>query len=335
MKKVFILTMAAAVACLMGACKKEGVYNPKQKIARIYVESHSTNAYFDGNEWQTYTYDNPKELVEEWTWDGKLLTQIAYPYTTENADGDITTIYEYAKFTYDGKQLTEVSSDWERMVFTYDGKKLDKAELYYSYNINTKAGNEPDVVFNFIYDGKKISKVGVSYEDIDFMNKAGVKQRNGLMQMLEKSILPDVRGTERMMAAACDKARKAGAKGRINLDMNLTWDGNNISRIITSHNGMVFQTDEYTFDNKKNPFNGFLFTFCGDLVEFEDSPMMFGNENNILSTKSIEAGNDEAYTVNYTYTYDGNWPVSVSYSSGSEDEYNRWTNVVTSYYEYK
>ena len=332
MKKILVLAMAAAVVSLMGACKKEGVYNPKQKIAKVYNESSSTDSYFDGTEWHTNSYTQPKELVEEWTWDGKLLTQIAYPYTSEDANGNVTTMYEYIKFTYDGKQLTEVNSDWERMAITYDGKKLDKIELYYS---DDKASSEPNAIFTFTYDGKKISKMTVNIEDEEIAKgKNGRPQMGRMTRMLLQSFTPDASGTEKMLAATCEKARKAGAKGRVNVDMLLTWDGNNISKIESKYMGMTVQTIEYTYDDKNNPYQGFLFTLVGDL-QVEDNPLAFGNENNITSVKMYEPGDEESYTENYTYTYDGKWPVSCSSKHENADDWNRYSYTSTVYYEYK
>ncbi len=332
MKKLLVLAMAAAVVSLMGACKKEGVYNPKQKIAKVYSESSSTNSYFDGTEWHTNSYTQPKELDEEWIWDGKLLTQIAYPYTSEDDNGNVTTKYEYTKFTYDGKQLTEVSSDWERMAITYDGKKLDKIELYYDYY---KASSEPNAILTFTYDGKKISKMTANIEDEEIgKGKNGRPQMGRMTRMLLQSLTPDVRGTEKMLASTCEKARKAGAKGRVNVDMLLTWDGNNISKIEAKYMGMTVQTIEYTYDDKNNPYQGFLFTLAGDLP-FEDNPLGFGNENNITSSKMYEPGDEKPYTENYTYTYDGKWPVSCSTKHENADDYNRYSYTSTVYYEYK
>ena len=332
MKKLLVLTMAAAVVSLMGACKKEGVYNPKQKIAKVYNESSSTDSYFDGTEWHTNSRTQPKELIEEWTWDGKLLTQIAYPYTSEDGNGNVTTMYEYTKFTYDGKQLTEVNSDWERMLITYDGKKLDKIELYYS---DDKASSEPNAIFTFTYDGKKISKMTANIENEDFgKGKNGRPQMGRMTRMLLQSLTPDASGTEKMLAATCEKARKAGAKGRVNVDMLLTWDGNNISKIESKYMGTTVQTIEYTYDDKNNPYQGFLFTIVGDL-QVEDNPLAFGNENNITSVKMYEPGDEEPYTESFTYTYDGKWPVSCTSKHENSDDNNRYSYTSTIYYEYK
>lgn len=332
MKKILVLAMATAVVSLMGACKKEGVYNPKQKIAKVYSESSWTSSDFDGTEWHSESYTQPKELAEEWTWDGKLLTQIAYPYTSEDANGNVTTKYEYTKFTYDGKQLTEVSSDWERMAITYDGKKLDKIEVYYS---DDNASSEPNAILTFTYDGKKISKITANIEDEEIgKGKNGRPQMGRMTRMLLQSLTPDVRGTEKMLASTCEKARKSGAKGRVNVDMLLTWDGNNISKIESKYMGMTVQTIEYTYDDKNNPYQGFLFTMADDL-QLEDNPLGFGNENNITSSKMYEPGDEKPYTENYTYTYDGKWPVSCTSKHEIGGDYNRYSYTSTVYYEYK
>ena len=79
MKKTALFAAAAALL-LFGACQKDGKYNPKQKIAKVYEESNYSYYYYNEytGEWNTATDNTPKHLTEEWTWDGKKLSKITH-----------------------------------------------------------------------------------------------------------------------------------------------------------------------------------------------------------------------------------------------------------------
>ena len=51
MKKTALFVTAIAALSLMAGCAKDGKYNPKEKIAKIYTESSYSNSYYDGTQW--------------------------------------------------------------------------------------------------------------------------------------------------------------------------------------------------------------------------------------------------------------------------------------------
>ena len=105
MKKTIMLTALAAVVCFLGACKKEGVYNPSEKISKIYKSSTYVSQYYDGSTWRDANNESsPKRLVEAWNWDGKKLMSI----DSYNLDGTVEAD-ETVKFEYDGKRLTKIT----------------------------------------------------------------------------------------------------------------------------------------------------------------------------------------------------------------------------------
>ena len=144
MKKITLTAMVLAVACMFAACTKEGVYNPKEKISKIFESSVST--YTMGS--TTTTDETPKHPTESWTWDGKLLSSITY----YEGDG---TVDETVTFTYDGKQLSKMQTVGSNSYtqFIYDGSKLEKFETYYSNRLES-AGT-------VTYDGKKVVQIDV------------------------------------------------------------------------------------------------------------------------------------------------------------------------------
>ena len=150
-KFVLLLAILLPVAASFTSCKKDGVYNPKQKISRIYYAYSSPDPFFNSD----------KELKEIWDWDGNKLSTIAY-YTKKGVDGT-------EKFSYDGKRLSRVDyvipdgTNVAHVLYIYDGRKLDKMEYY--------SGEELQEIHKYIYDGKKLSKVEVTFYDILEANK--------------------------------------------------------------------------------------------------------------------------------------------------------------------
>lgn len=312
MKKITFLATAVAVVCLMAGCQKDGKYTPKEKISKIYNESSYTNSYFDGEEWQTESDGSGKQLSEVWTWDGKMVSQIAYMDEGE--------AYNTIKFTYDGKQLAEASDGEKRMVFTYDGKKLEKIEMF------AKNTTEAQMVMTFERDGKKISKI--------IMTSNGEWDKKGAMSRLQRlafaGILPESRVVDRMMKDVCARAAKADRT----VTYSLTWDGDNVSKFSGTMDGESM-TVSFSYDDKNNPTQGFLFA----LVEGEYYGTECFSENNV--TKIVYTYSDgsesESNEESFTYTYDGNWPLTrtSTYSYGSEAEGYRYEYKEITYYEYE
>ncbi|MBP5190892.1 MAG: hypothetical protein J6031_08280 [Bacteroidales bacterium] len=331
MKKLFCGLMAIAAIGMFAACQKEGTFNPKEKIANVYEEYTSTSAWYNGVEWEEDTHNQPKALSERWIWDGNLLSKIEYPEIYE-IDGVEATENYVMTFTYDGKQLVEANSEEERMVVTYDGKKLNKVDMY--WGIQPNSITEPSVTYTFTYDGKKISKINVSMSDEDWKSNGSRMQKSRMIKMLTQSLLPSARDAEKLLVAAQKVAAKKGAKGSQTGELSLTWDGGNISKIVASYNGVQVATVEYTYDNKKNPYQGFVFGLVGETIPSDEIGLGFANENNITKMVMSEFG-EEPEVEEYTYTYDGKWPVSVTCSNSYSDEYNRYNYSRTTYFEYK
>lgn len=319
MKKTALFAAAAALL-LFGACQKDGKYNPKEKISNVSEEYCSVSSYFSGEEWVTDSSITPKHVSEQWTWDGKKLSQIAYiGYDYDDQGNMVPDGQDLVKFNYDGSQLTEIATSYgERMTFTYDGKKLQKAELY--VGVAT-----PYMTYEFEHDGKKISSMTVTMAE-EYDGKKGAKVSR-LEHLLLGNIIPQTKSTDKFVCQLHAKAAKAGQSIR----MDLTWDGDNVSKItaVTPHGNA---TATFTYDDKNNPFKNFgpMFGFYGET----ETGVEFCNKNNItkMVISDFEGGSDEE---NYTYTYDGQWPVSCTNMYSYEDEYSRGTNSRTVYYEYE
>lgn len=321
MKKT-VFYAAAAALLLFGACQKEGKYNPKQKIAKVYEEFNYTDSYYDEytGEWNTNSNNVPKHLSEQWTWDGKKLSQIAYiGYDYDDQGNMVPDGQEVVNFSYDGSQMTEATTTFgERMVFTYEGKKLQKAELY-------DDATTPYMTYEFEHDGKKISSMTVTMAEAYYDKKSANVSR--LEHLLLGNIIPQTKSTDKFVCQLHAKAAKAG----LSIRMDLTWDGDNVSKIVAA-TPYGNATATFTYDDKNNPFKNFgpMFGFYGET----ETGVEFCNKNNItkMVISDIDGGSDEE---NYTYTYDGQWPVSCTNMYSYEDEYSRGTNSRTVYYEYE
>ena len=82
--------MALAALCLFAACsEKEGVYNPKKKIANIYKSGVTIHSSLDESTglWYSDTVTVAKYLSEAWTWDGKKLTKVTF--YEQNASNEV------------------------------------------------------------------------------------------------------------------------------------------------------------------------------------------------------------------------------------------------------
>jgi len=120
MRKKTLFAASLALMVLMAACtEKEGVYNPKKKISKVYKSSVSHYGQYDpetGTLYNQNTHRQDKQLWEEWIWEGNKLTQIrVYENEIEPPSKE-----EYAaiNFIYDGKQIQRIESADEYMSTT-------------------------------------------------------------------------------------------------------------------------------------------------------------------------------------------------------------------------
>ena len=301
MKKTTTTALLLATVCLMAACTKEGVYNPSEKISKIYEENSDSYQQLVNGNWETLREESySKQLRETWTWDGKKVSKISYGEGWE------------INFTYDGKQLTKIDEgEGDYVLFTYDGSKLSKFEFY--------SGNELQTSGTVTHDGKKVSQIVVAY------NNSYIDKSTRSARFFEKAMqltLPVADHNALTMAVK-------GAKEVETVTYNYTWDGDNISKQVINE-GSYTVTSTYTYDNKTNPYKGFVYA-----LEYE-GVNMWCSKNNVLTETDVHTwdGENEEYVYNYSYTYDGKWPVSKTLNETYV--YDEYRSVYTStiYYEY-
>jgi hypothetical protein len=332
MKKFAFCAAALAILCLMSACsEKEGVYSPKKKIAKVYQASTYIYGFHEevSGEWFYDTNSSPKTLAEDWTWDGSKLSKITI-YETGNviSKGEVADIIN---FTYDGKQATRIEGYDQYMTISYDGSKLKQVQIF------DKEDNELEGAMEFVHDGKKITKINVTINDEDLVKSPSAMN---LQKVLFRGILPTIDQADRVVAAMDKVVKSNGAKAQRTIPVELTWTGDNVTGISMNQMGMTI-SGTYVFDNKNNPYQNFLFGIIGTM---EDGSMIIFNKNNVtkavMKTQMSFMGQTftETEEYNYSYTYDGSWPLTrtmKSVDTDHEDEpYSSEAEVVT-YFEYK
>lgn len=153
-KYLFIVTVSAVLIMALGlsSCQKEGVYNPKKKISKIFEQYGSDSKY----------------LSEVWTWDDNKLSRIDYP----SWGG-------YQRFEYENNKISKIiDEDGDYWLVKYNGKKFDKVEFYYD--------NQLSGIVIFEYSGSKITKMTTEeLWDDDKYDLVSVKNRQfGVLKFL-------------------------------------------------------------------------------------------------------------------------------------------------------
>lgn len=293
MRKSIIFCLFISVVALFSACKDpDGIYNPDKKIKKV----------FSVNE------DGEKVLAETWRWDGDILASIDY----YDYDG---TLSSTNRMSYDSKnRLIAMDQGDAQAEFIYDGKKIDKIVM-------TADGSEV-ATYDFEHKGNKISEIVIDidlfgdWNDDDF----GWDKKNIVFPL--RFMMPEICPEVEAVVKKCSKDSKGDQ-----VKIKLNWGGNNVKSMEMIFNawGMnMTEMAEFTYDNKNNPMYGSLASMSSNAAE-----NLFLNKNNPLTVRILFMGQTLG-TTDYTYEYDGDYPVKVT-SKTVEDDF---TNVATTIYEY-
>lgn len=276
MKKILSVLLIACVAMLFVSCKKEGVYNPSKKISKIYYTS----------------YSGIKSLEQVWTWNkDNTLQKIDY-----YDDGAIDYTYN---FTYEKKRLVRMNDYANNCYVEY---KYDKNLLK---EVNYYVGGTLCDAYTFTYKNGKIVKVTDNW----IGSKGGAEKAINPLRFIFSEELCD----------AIDQSQKrmgnVGGKATLVYFYELTWDKDNVSKMVTTVSGSsATQTYEMSYDKMNNPFYRAYLNFY-----FEDNASSGClSKNNITRIEAREVEEDgDVWTgsVNYEYTYEGKYPTSLRYAN--------------------
>lgn len=275
-----ILLCTLTVALVLVGCTKEGVYNPKNKIAMI-TET-----------WSNATYS------EHWIWDGKHLTEIRHSYNSEYFGGEWV---DY--FSYDSKhRISEIRSDEGILcTYIYDGNELSELKI-----------SSDGVLLEhmeFSHEKGKISEIQVKV--YDFYKSSPTRTRS-LRYILPASTI------EHMDQLQCKNHMAADTKATYAYNVYFTWEGNNIVKEVLEdfYNGECsIDTYTYEYDKKKNPFSSLLVTEA--FTDYTSSSMPL-SENNILKVNGktqYEYLYEGKYPVQAKfYAEDGRYMCTINYT---------------------
>jgi hypothetical protein len=304
MKRNLLIAAIALMAVAFVSCQKDGVYKPKQRVAKVYNEWTVTTVRTTNDGSTTTTTTQNPFVAEEWTWGDKTLSSVMH----KDKDGNVL---ETINYTYDDKnRISGSSCGSEKAEYVYnDDKKLQ----------SIKITDGPDYTMT----------IEITYED---KVPASVKTVRSYtfkkLSAFEKSIVPSY---------ICDAidADQVHQKATVSSTYNTTieWDGKNISKVVTTGENNYNYTTTYEYDGKTNPFKGMYAGLEGDF------DVAYSKNNVVKATKSRVDGNTTVTTVNeYQYEYDGKFPTKVSNTEEIEEttlgvNYKR-TTVYTTTYEY-
>ena len=306
MKKLTLLVAVLALGLFFVSCNKEGQYNPKNKIDRIYrSSSYKSEVYNDYGYWETSDEGStPKYISEIWDWDGKLLKSISY----YNSDGVMNYVEHYG---YDGKRLSTISTGGtDRWNLNYEKGKLSSMDYY--------EGSERCYSYEFMRDKGKITEIRIT----SFENKKSSMTRFPINAL--RFFIPAA-STESFMKAMSKINERHTTKDVYTYSCKLEWEGKNISKE-TYVDGAYTDTYEFTYDDKLNPYCGLF-----DIEEFGVEGAM--SKNNVTRYVNRYGSNYEEQ--NFFYTYDGKVPSTKSYTYTYSSDYYRDMQTYNYYYEYK
>ena len=334
MRKTALFTALLATLCLFAACSKdeEGVYNPQKKIAKVYESSMYVYSWYDevNGEWIADTNTEDKTLAESWEWDGKKLAKITYYEHSNVIEKADPVVSDVVTFTYDGKKVTRAEGGYEYVTFTYDGKEIQRVDMFDKENPST-----PMASFAFVHKDGKIVKINITAE-AEFDKKASAVN---LEKILFRNILPDANNVDKVVSKINTTMLKSGAKAQMTIPFELTWNGDNVSEMSATMSMYGFAISakmKYTYDDKNNPYQNFFFGMMNVMEEGELVTLNKNNDTKMVS-ESTFMGQTDTEEMNYTYTYDGKWPVSrtLTYSYNNEDEGYASMSETINYFEYK
>jgi len=273
-KHQFLATIILSFAVLFTACKKEGVYNPKEKISKIY------------NQFSNDSVTGDIGLIEKWTWDGNKLSRI--DYLDEGC---------YETFEYKGSQIIGVSGNnkgsFYYIAFIYGDKSLLQKIDYY---VGGELGSTVDITYN----NDKISQMKIKVGENLYYSSKSMDQINGLSHIIRFIVSEQL--AERMQ----QQIQKAESSYTI---ISFEYEGNNIKTETWTNSESADSKTVYTYvyDTKKNPFYHALSYNFGSFMCLSENNITGITKTMIYATFSTIEKTE------YNYTYEGDFPSQRDY----------------------
>ncbi len=310
-KKVRLAAVLLATGMLFCAScsKKEGALVTKNRVSQVFTEERMMMG-----DVELYHYD--RHLSEAWNWDGKELYRIDYhdspPYSEV--------------FFYEGKQIssTIIPAYRIRNEFLYDGRKLERIDCYQRDTLLYSC--------QFRHNDGKMTAMDVVY----YASLEGTPFQKKACSVLFSHVMGDVVGALVAEETVQTNVRrqKKGCKGNYVEHMEFVWDDDDVV-VIRSRTDMEEYEISLQYDDKKNPYSqlfGSREMWDGVILGFR---ML--SEHNVVSATFPPRANEPQY-VNYSYRYDGDYPVrrtvTYSYVAASRQDFEETTYSYTRVDEY-
>ena len=277
---------------LFTACEKEGVFNPKRKIAKTTI---AVSAVISGHQ-----IDVPAVDEMTFTWDGSRLDKITY----HDYDGEPAWI---AQYSYDKKNrivAIENSDYQEKAEFIYDGNKLSEMNFY--------RGDDKVVYVEVEHDVKRLSQLSYHINNTEIVRKM--------------SLSPWAFFMDDMSAATLNKkvqyaAENSQTKGEVIMNVAFTWNGDNVEKMSltspTSPTDPNMQVDiMFEYDSHANPMLH-AYSIYTPMLMSDESHITYSANNMIKYQEVTPTGST---SIDFVYTYDGDYPVTRSYTIYDADD---------------
>lgn len=189
-RTILFITLLLSVV-VFSSCKKDGIYNPKEKIDKIYLG-----------------YNSQKYLIEDWTWDKKQLKTIDHY-------GFDCTISSTDYFTYrSDNRLMQVDNPIENLStkYNYDNRNNLLSASFSESGILT-------TLYEFEYDDKELSKINVTIYDENW-------EFHGNAANPLQYILP-----EKSLNCINKVLRNSLSRGNSTFEIDLDWEGSNLTEV--------------------------------------------------------------------------------------------------------
>ena len=313
------------------SCEKEGVFNPKQKISKVFTDVVTFNYEWDEEtgEYIRKEFVYPKQLIQAWTWNDKKLDKIDFWGFYFSGWGDEwvfeTELVKTDRYVYENDRLAKIDhGDGYFSIISYDGSKYKRLESY-------DDENNLLVYMDFIYDKNKISRIM-----IEEMWGGFIIDKNAELKLLATFIPKEFASK---MVKKNEKNRNTKGINSVIYVFDYTYNGDNIKEIGVEMNygtddRMTGTINYVAYDNKNNPFYRKL-EFDID-TEFEFGIAAVTSKNNPLEIHAIyfEDDDPEPYELSMLskYSYSKNYPVEVEQIM-TFNSLQSPTNKI--YYEYK
>jgi len=299
MKRVLCTVLVVALgATVFVNCKKDGVYNPKKKISKIYV-----------------AHLGVKKLDYGWTWEDNLLKKV-------ERFGMDTVVTSKAYYFYDKKQLVRIeytNDDLRYVEITYNGSSYDRVDFY------TKKGAKTSS-YVFSYDKKKVSKI--EHTKYATPIPASKSMENELLSVfIPKIILEEM---DRQIEQ--NPLLKSADNKDVVYVHTMKYKGDNLDEweILSSSNSRTSIFKYESYDDKINPMYG----SNPIMADGEASSVFHKNNPTKITYESMDSNKVSLATsaITYSYLYDKKYPTEIIKTS-TPSVGNPFSD--TTYYEYK